>query len=306
LRSYFRSLDEARPDVLYAFLSVADLLACLVRFHIPKCKVVWGVRASDMDLAHYDWLSRFTYWLECRLSRCPNLIISNSAVGRSHAVSRGFPDDERFIVIPNGIDVERFRPDPGLREMVRAEWGVLPHERLIGIVARLDPMKDHANFLHAAARLAREHATMRFASVGAGPADYTATLRERARALGLEEKMVWAGPRSDLPAAYNAFDLLVSSSAFGEGFSNVLGEAMACGVPCVATDVGDARDILGDCGVVVPPGDPNALEQGITTLLGRLRTEGATLKQSARARVVTHFGVETLVARTRSALESMP
>ena len=98
LRCLFRVLDEAQPDVLYAFLTVPNLLACLARQRSPGLKVVWGVRASELDLARYDWLSRFTYWLECRLSRCPNLIIANSVAGRRHAVLQGFPDDERFIV----------------------------------------------------------------------------------------------------------------------------------------------------------------------------------------------------------------
>jgi glycosyltransferase involved in cell wall biosynthesis len=118
--------------------------------------------------------------------------------------------------------------------------------------------------------------------------------------------MIWAGPRGDLPAVYNALDLLVSSSAFGEGFSNVLGEAMACGVPCVATDVGDAREILGDGDTVVPPRDPEALVAGIVALLEQLRLEGARLGARVRQRVAENFSAETLVQRTKMALETMP
>jgi glycosyltransferase involved in cell wall biosynthesis len=306
LRNLFRVLDEEQPDVLYAFLPVANLLACLTRLRSPKLKVTWGVRASGMDLARYDWLSRFTYWLERRFSRCPDLIIANSAAGRRYAVSRGFPDNDRFIVIPNGIDVEHFRPDARLRGAVRTEWGVLPHETLVGIVARLDPMKDYPSFLEAAAKLARRERWLRFVSVGAGPEDYAAVLQEQARGLGLGERMIWAGPRGDLPAVYNALDLLVSSSAFGEGFSNVLGEAMACGVPCVATDVGDACEILGDSDTVVPPSNPEALVAGTLALLERLRLEGASLGARLRQRIAENFSVETLVERTKVALETMP
>jgi glycosyltransferase involved in cell wall biosynthesis len=305
LRSLLRVLDEEQPDVLYAFLPVADLLACLTRLRSRKVKLVWGVRASDVDLARYDRLSQLTYWLERRLSRCPNLIIANSTAGRRHAVSRGFPDNDRFIVIPNGIDVEYFRPDAGLRGAVRAEWGVLPHETLVGIVARLDPMKDHPSFLEAAAKLARNDRGLRFVSVGAGPEDYARVLQEQARRLGLEKRMIWAGPHGDLPAVYNSLDLLVSSSAFGEGFSNVLGEAMSCGVPCVATDVGDAREILGDSAAVVPPSNPEALAAGILALLERLRLEGAYLDVRVRQRIAEKFSVEMLVERTKAAMETM-
>jgi glycosyltransferase involved in cell wall biosynthesis len=305
-RSLFRVLDEEQPDVLYAFLPVANLLACLTRLRSSKLKVTWGVRASDVDLACYDWLSRLTYRLERRFSHCPNLIIANSEAGRRYAVSRGFPDNDRFVVIPNGIDLEHFRPDASLREAVRAEWEVQPHETLVGIIARLDPMKDHPSFLEAAAKLAHRERGVRFVSVGAGPADYAAVLREQARGLGLDEKMIWAGPRGDLSAVYNALDLLVSSSAFGEGFSNVLGEAMACGVPCVATDVGDAREILGDSVAVIPPRNPEALVAGIVASLERLRLEGASLGAGLRQRIAENFSVGILVERTKVALEMMP
>jgi glycosyltransferase involved in cell wall biosynthesis len=305
LRSLFRVLDEERPDALYAFLPGANLLACLTRLRSRKMKLAWGVRASYVDPTRYDWLSRLIYWLERRFSRCPDLIISNSEAGRRHAVTRGFPDNGRFIVIPNGIDIEHFRPDRRMRAAVRREWDVRPDEMLVGIVARLDPMKDYPNFLQAAAKLARRERGVRFVSVGTGPEDYAAILREQARKLGLDQRMIWAGPRGDLPAVYNALDLLVSSS-FGEGFSNVLGEAMACGVPCVATDVGDAREILGDTHTVAPARNPDALVESIGALLGRLRTDGASLGARARERIAENYSVEALVQRTKLALETMP
>jgi glycosyltransferase involved in cell wall biosynthesis len=280
-------------------------VACLTTLRSPKLKLAWGVRASDVNLARYDWLMGLTYWLERRFSYCPNLIIANSEAGRRYAVSRGFPDNHHFIVIPNGIDVEHFRPDARLRGAVRAEWGVLPHETLVGIVARLDPMKDYPNFLEAAAKLARRESGLRFVSVGAGPEDYAAVLQKQAGALGLDERMIWAGPRGDLPAVYNALDLHVSSSACGEGFSTVLGEAMACGVPCVATDVGDAHEILGDSAAVVRPGDPEALAAGILALLERLRLEGANLRARVRQRIAEKFSVEMLVERTKAAMETL-
>jgi glycosyltransferase involved in cell wall biosynthesis len=305
LRRLFRVLYEERPDVLYSFLPVANLVGCLTRLRLPKLKLAWGVRVSNMDLTRYDWLSWLTYWLERRLSRCPNIIVSNSAAGRRYAVSHGFPNNDRFIVIPNGIDVEHFRPNASLGGAVRAEWGVLPAETLVGIVARLDPMKDHLSFLEAAAGLARHAHAVRFVSVGADPENYGPVLRERARTLGLDKRMIWAGPRGDLPAVYNALDLLVSSSASGEGFSNVLGEALACGLPCIATDVGDARAILGDNDCVVPPSNPEALAAGILALLERRRSGGTDLSARLRQRITESFSVEVMVRRTEMALVSM-
>jgi glycosyltransferase involved in cell wall biosynthesis len=305
LRRLFSVLAEEKPDLLYAFMPVANLLACLAKVRLPNLRVTWGVRASDVDLTHYDWLSRLTYWFERRFSRFPDLIISNSAAGRRYAIAQGFPSNDRFVVIPNGIDVEHFRPDAVLRQAVRTEWGVSPKEVLVGIVGRLDPMKDYPTFLKAAEILAGQRQGMRFVSVGAGSPDYLERLREQARCLGLEGKMIWAGRRADLPAVYNALDLLVSSS-FGEGFSNVLGEAMACGVPCVATDVGDAREILGDAGIVVARRDPEALANGIMALLDRLSFEQVSLCVAARRHISENFSVETLVRRTKAALEAIP
>jgi len=306
LRSLFSTLDEERPDVLYAFLPGPNIMASLAGLRSSKLKVTWGVRASDVDLSHYSWAARWSYLLERRFSRFPDLIISNSAAGRQHAVAHGFPDKKHFIVIPNGIDVERFGADAGVGDALRAQWGISRSHALIGIVARLDPMKDHGNFLEAAAKLVESRPEFRFVSVGAGPEEYAAALRERARSLGLEEKMIWAGPRGDLPAVYNALDLLVSSSAFGEGFSNVLGEAMACGVPCVATDVGDAREVLGDTGVIVPRRDAQALAEAMTKELERVRIEGPRLRASLRQRIVENFSVPKLVQRTAEAIETIP
>jgi glycosyltransferase involved in cell wall biosynthesis len=302
-KSLLRVLKEEHPDVLYAFMPVANLAACLGRRHAAR--VVWGVRNSysAADLGQYHWFAGFTEWLEGRFSRWPDLIISNSEAGRRFAISRGFPNSDRFVVVPNGIDTEQFRPDAELRESVRQEWGVLANERLVGIVGRLDPMKDHANFLEAAAKLATEGEKIRFVSVGTGAEEYAAGLREKSERLGLKQKMIWAGPRSDLRGVHNALDLLVSSSAFGEGFSNVLGEAMACGVPCVATDVGDSREVLGEDGIVVPARDSSVLAAGVAHMLERRRLEGDCLGARLRKRVIENFSVDRLVERTSEALE---
>lgn len=305
IRNFIGELETEQLDVLYSLLPGPNILACLAKVCFPRLRVAWGVRASDVKLSSYGWLTRFSYWLERRFSRCPDLIISNSEAGKRYAVSHGFPDTDRFVVIPNGIDTELFRPDSGQREIIRNEWGVLPHETLVGIVARLDPMKDHPTFLRAAAKLAAAKVTLRFVSVGTGPADYTWILQKQARELGLDQRMIWAGARGDLPAIYNALDLLVSSSAFGEGFSNALGEAMACGRPCVATDVGDAHEILGGQEALAPPGDPEALADKVLAELDRARLAGPELSVRVRQRITRRFSTEMLVKRTSAALEQI-
>ena len=303
-RRFLSLLSDRDVEILYAFLPGPNLMASLTKLWLPFVRVVWGVRASDMDLQCYPLLTRLAYALERRLSKHADLIISNSVAGRSHAAAQGFPDSERLVVVPNGIDAERFYPDRDLGNATRRAWGVKPEESLVGIVARLDPMKDHCTFLEAAAQLAKADECLRFVSAGTGPAGYAAELREYACNLGLRDRMIWAGACDNPRAAYNALDVLVSSSAFGEGFSNVLAEAMACGIPCVATDVGDAREILGPYGLVVAKRNPEALANGISQVLSWTHRDG-DLRHQLRQHIIENYSVDNLVRQTCAALEPL-
>ena len=138
----------------------------------------------------------------------------------------GFPE-ETMVVVHNGVDVKRFCPDAEAGKAVRREWEVKDDERLIGHVARMDPMKDHPAFLRAAGILAEERPAARFVCVGDGSEPRQRELRDLAKNLGLGDRLIWAGPRADIPAVFNALDILCSSSLYGEGFPNVLGEGMA-------------------------------------------------------------------------------
>lgn len=296
----YRTLREARPDVVHGYLSVPNLLSVLLQPFLPKTRIVWGVRASYMDLSRYDWLSRLAYCLESRLARRADLIIANSRAGADHAVANGWPG-EKILVIPNGIDISYFQPDFQGRAKVRNEWGVADDEVLIGLVARLDPMKDHPTFLQAAARIARECPHARFACVGGGRLEDAARIQSMALELGLGDRLIMAGARNDMPAVFSAFDV-ASSSSYGEGFSNAIAEAMACGVTCVTTDVGDAAWIIGQTGTIVPPRDPLALADAWGRLVVMTAEERWALGAAARDRVVAEFGVEVLVTRSEQAL----
>ena len=185
---------------------------------------------------------------------------------------------------------------------MRAKWKLGEHEILVGLVGRLDPMKDHPVFLEAASNIARVRRDVRFVCVGDGPADYAEALKQHAAALGLTNQLMWVGARDDMPAVYSALDIASSSSSYGEGFSNTTAEAMACGVPCVVTDVGDSALIVGDTGSVVAPGDRDALAAAIQRLADLPREERRMLGDACRVRVVSEFGIDRLVQRTEQAL----
>ena len=293
-----RVMREERPEILHSYLT--DLVTVVLKPWLLSTKIVWGIRDSNMDLSLCDRFTRVSQKLNFRLTYFADTVIANSRAGCEYYVGQGYPR-AKVVVIPNGIDTQRFRPDPEARRRVRSEWGIQDHEQVIGIVAYLRPMKDHPTFLQAASLLAQERNHLRFVCVGiepAGWAEYRDSLHQLTRSLKLTEHVIWSGGRSDMPAVFNALDLLVSSSAFGEGFGNVIAEAMACGVPCVVTDVGDSKWVVGDTGAVVPPRDPVALVKALGKLLDRRPHTPVQIRQ----RIVEQFSVEKLVADTERVL----
>lgn len=297
---YSRALKLSRPTVLHAYLGMPNILSLLARLFVPGVRIVWGLRASNMDMKRYDWLQRLSWWIECRLSRYADLIIVNSHAGMAFAEANGFPR-EKMRVIANGIDVERFRCDRAAGQAVRRQLGISEDAVVIGLVGRLDPMKGYPVLLQAAALLARNRdwQQVRFVIVGSGPEGYRQRLFALTALQGLDDRIIWAGARTDLPAVYSSFDIFTSASVFGEGFPNVIGEAMACGLPCVVTDVGDAARIVGDLGIVVPPDDARALVDAWQRILsGDFKPNPARI----RARIAEQFSVQTLVEKTEAVL----
>jgi glycosyltransferase involved in cell wall biosynthesis len=290
-------LKQIKPDILHGYLGVSNLLTLCLKPFFPSTQMVWGVRASNVDLSRYDWLSRLTFQLECLLSRFADLIIVNSHAGRAYHLAHGFPA-QKMVVIPNGIDTERFKPDLEARVRVRAEWGIPTQKILIGLVGRLDPMKDHPTFLRAVGLLYQQRQDVNFVCVGTGAENYAQELYQLTRELNISDQVIWTGARADMPAVYNALDIAVSSS-YGEGFPNVIGESMACGVPCVVTDVGDSAWIVGDTGLVVPPKNPELLKSAIAQLIDRIQTDGYDSERN-RQRVIEQFSVLQLVAQTKA------
>jgi glycosyltransferase involved in cell wall biosynthesis len=221
-------------------------------------------------------------------SRRPALAIANSVAGRRAHEALGYRP-RRWEIVPNGFDTERFRPDPARRRAARQSLGFADAHRVIGMVARVDGMKDHAVFLDAASRVAAREPDARFVLVGAG----TEALPLPANLAGVARAL---GERGAVETLLPALDLHVLASK-GEGFPNALGEAMACGVPCVASDVGDAAAIIADTGSVVPPQDAPALAAAILALLARGPQELQRLGGAARARVVARYSLGAMVRR---------
>lgn len=300
---FIKLLRQKKPDIVYGYLTTANIMITILKPFFPRIKVVWGVRASHMDLDRYDWLFRFSYKIECKLSRFADVIIANSIAGKVYAIEHGFPAN-KLNVIPNGIDTTVFQPDWEAGRRVRAEWGVTDKEKFIGLIGRLDPMKDHQTFLHAAALLAEEYQDVRFLCVGDGPTVYQQELKKMSIKLELKERIIWSESRTDMPAVYNSLDINCISS-YGEGFPNVIGEAMACGVPCVVTDVGDSANIVGDSGVIVPPHSPESLFKGLKCVLEWSNEDYLLKSNKAREHIINNFSTVSLFEKSYEVLSTL-
>ncbi len=290
----FRLLHREKPNILYAFMGASTALSILYKPFFRNMKIIWGIRASNMELSRKDTFLKASFSIDVFLSRFADIIIANSNAGRDYHIKYGFPSN-KIIVIPNGINTSKFCPsiEEGLK--VRKEWGVGNDEILIGIVARLDPMKDHETFIQAAWKLTRQEKKVRFLCIGDGPPSYKEKLQMLCKKIDIEDKFIWSNARDDIMAVYNAIDILSSTSSYGEGFPNVIGEAMACGVPCVVTDVGDSALIVGETGLVVPSRKSDAVCQAWEKMLLMDRRDIAI---KARFRIEQNFSLENAVQRT--------
>jgi glycosyltransferase involved in cell wall biosynthesis len=293
----FQHLKTINPDVLHGYLGESNLVTIFLKPFFPSTRIIWGIRESNIPSDRYGWLGLLLSQLGNFLSAFTDLIVVNSHAGKDYCISQGYATD-KMVVISNGIDTERFQPDSEAGAKVRAEWGVSENTILIGLVGRLDPMKDHPTFLKAVALLSKQRQDVRFVCVGVGEETYAKKLYQLTNNLGISEQVIWAGGRSDMPAVFNALNITCSSSSYGEGFPNVIGEAMACGVPCVVTDVGDSAWIVGDTGIVVSPENPEALAAGWNSLLNLTLSDRVALTEKSRKTIIEIFSVQNLVQKT--------
>jgi glycosyltransferase involved in cell wall biosynthesis len=281
-----RLIQLLKPDVVQSWMYYGDLFAlwALERSGLRDAtRLYWGVRCSDLDLSRYGVLLRWAVGACAQRAGRPDAVVANSFAGRVAHRKLGYVP-RAFPVIANGIDTERFRPDARLGAATRRALDVTDEQTLVIHVARVDPMKDHATFLAVASALP----DVRFLAVGSGTEHLT-----------VPRNVTALGQRSDLPALYAAADLALSSAAFGEGFPNVVAEAMACGVPVVATDVGDSRWIVAETGHIVPPRDRSALAESIRNLLSESRDQRCRRALACRARIESDYSLEQAVGAFR-------
>ena len=295
IRLIFR-LRQIKPDVVHTWLYHADLMGGLAARLARIPVVIWGVRSADFVRADtslstkivLSWCARLSPWL-------PTCVLYNSHKGMVCHRELGYRET-RFVIIPNGIDLEIFAPDECARHDVRRELGVPLNTPLIGLIARWDPLKNQAGFIQAAACLHREMPEAHFLMVGQDIDWSNPVLKDLIEGAKLSRVFHLLGKRNDMPRITASLDL-ASLTSWSEAFPNVLVEAMACGVPCVSTDVGDAALILGDADRVVPVGDMEGLAAHWAALLRLTENERRLLGARARARAMDQFELGAVVKR---------
>lgn len=293
-------LSSLGADLVQTWMYHADLTGGLAAraLGVPT---IWNVQAGTLEPQGMVLRTRGLARVCGALSRVvPRRIVSCSYAAVDVHTSIGY-QRAKFVVIPNGTDLEHFRPDDAARRAFRAEIGVSDDAPLAGMIARLHPQKDHPVLFRALAELICTHPEVRVVLCGLGLEASNESLVAQLAALGITRNVILLGLRSDVPRVLAGLDLHVLSSSFGEAFPNVLGEAMASGLPCVVTDVGDSALIVGDTGLSVPARQPSALAGALRQMFTMARPELTALGLRARARIAARFSLE----RSISAYEAL-
>lgn len=289
LRGLLAAVSKAPTDILQGWMLHGNLAATLARRWADRdAALLWNQRLSMETLDERSLLNRALIRLEAQLSKTPRAIIYNSARSRRQFAEHGYNDD-RALHLPNGFDTDKWAPNTAARQAIRQELGLPPYATVIGYVGRGHPQKDIGTLYAAFERVSPKHSDAVLVAVG----------RDLDQGCPRSDRVILTGQRPDVPALMCGFDLLCLSSK-AEGFPNVIGEAMATGLPCVITDVGDARDIVGETGWVAPPRSPERLADCLDKALScppeSLRQRGC----QARDRILTQFSIASLVDRYAS------
>lgn len=292
-------IRKKQPDVVQTWLYHADMVGGLAARLAGVRNVVWGVRTCELT----DGDARFTTVVRLLCARLshhvPQTIVCVAEAARSGHARVGY-DHSRMVVIPNGFDMSRLMASNEQRERLRAECGFGTEHVVIGNLGRFNASKDQHNFVRAAGILANRYGNVRFLMVGRNVDSSNPELGQLIAATGMADRFVLLGERADVPVCLAAMDIFCLSSR-AEAFPNVVGEAMAMGLPSVVTDVGDAAMLVADTGLVVPKESPLALAEGLARLVAMTAGERREMGQRARQRIQSEFALE----RTRERFEAI-
>ncbi|MFY4787724.1 glycosyltransferase [Aliarcobacter butzleri] len=295
--NYKKLLKTINPDIIYSFKEEMNIFSYFCK--PKKTKIIWGFRASNMNLSQYGKLSQFLFWVQKKFSSKIHMIIANSNASIIYHKNHGF-NMSKSIVIPNGIDVNKFKRNNEDRKNFRTKYELKENDIAIGIVARIDYMKGYIIFTNAVEKLIREFNNVHIFSVGAGDQKIK---QECENILGTfnNDRFKWLGNQSNVEKIYSGLDIACSSS-FGEGFSNSIAEAMSCELPCVVTNVGDSAYIVSKYGIVVESNNIESLYDGLKKMIQSDYKELGVMGQN---RIEENFSTEKMVSRTENLIKEV-
>ena len=288
------------PEIVQGWMYHGNAAALCLKILVKrKAALVWNIRQSLYKLSDEKLLTQIVIRWGAYASKHVDRIIYNSKTSTFQHEAIGYCSSNR-ILIPNGFNTELFRPDETARRLVRKDLGLPESTPLVGLIARFHPMKDHENFIKAASYVNERRPEVHFLLAGNEASENNLALEEYITKTKTRPNVFFLGERKDIPRVMSSLDIAVSSSSRGEGFANTIGEAMACGIPCVVTDVGDSAWVLDDNGVVVPPRNSQALAEGIMNILDMNNKSRREIGQRARERVIRGFEMKNIAREYES------
>jgi glycosyltransferase involved in cell wall biosynthesis len=291
-----RIIREFSPDLIQGWMYHGNLIASFSRVVAPgKPVLVWNIRHSLSDLNQEKITTQQVIRINRWFSSGADVILYNSHRSREQHEIFGF-SKLGAKVIPNGIDTHTFSFSSKDRKYIRSKLGIPENACVVGHMARLHPMKDHAIFMQAAKSLSYRHQNLYFLLSGRDVLFDNIMLSQELSSK-VRHRFYFLGERNDVHKLMSAVDIFCLSSAWGEGFPNVLGEAMATSIPCVATDTGDSSLVVNKTGIIVPPCDVNALEEGIESLLTMSSEDRISLGRSALERIEMNYKLSKIVEK---------
>ena len=280
----YEVINEVKPDIIHSWMYHACLLEVILRkiTNNKKIPLVWGLRCSNMNVNNYSKQLKFIIKACSFFSNIPNLIVHNSYEGKIIHDNLGF--NKNNIVISNGIDTKKYSPNNGLRNNFRKKYKISKDTKVLLCVARLDPMKDHVNLLESFQKVKKSYSKVILVLAGLGTEQFCNI--DNVIALGCNDK---------INEVYAASDIIISSSAFGEGFSNALGEGMASGLVPVSTNVGDAKYIIKNLGKIVDPKSSTKLARAVLEVLNLSENDFKSYQNKVRVRIIDHFSKDIML-----------
>jgi len=299
-----RQLARFQPHIIQGWMYHGNLVATVMHKTLARhSRLFWNLRCSEPTPGSRsaEWVRR----MGIRYSQLPERIVVNSESGLAYHKAVGYKAND-YRVIGNGIDATTFAPDGQARSACRQRLGLPDEAFVIGISARYREMKDYATFFQAVERFGKQVADAYVLVCGSGVDATVPELTDYNRQQLESERLHLLGELEDMPGFMNALDVFTLSSKTGEGFPNVIAEAMACAKPCVVTDSGDSQRIVGECGMTVSPQDPQALANAWQRLYAMSPDVRADIGTRARQRAVNEYDIASVGAAYRELYTSVP